>query len=540
MSMVLRPEENFILDFRKRVLYTFATMGVIGNIVNLAGGFFSVSSDQQQLSRLGINAALLVMWIILIFLARRNRVELAAMIFCTFSTISTSLGYANIGLEVYTPVFYFLPIVIAAAFLRPSATLFYGLLTTALYIGVSAWLIANSSASVPASQGANIAILALILIATMILLFGFSSSLGRLLRAAQHQTAELARLNTVLQHQRQTDGETAHQVNELTSTLSVLFHEQDLTNQEQATMVAQVATTTQELDAAARKIADNALSVATVAEKAQRSVEVGQQAAYRGVSAISLIRQRVQDISDNMRTLNQQIERVSEVTGIIGEIADETNLLALNATIEAAGAREYGRRFAAVADEVQRLARRAAAAVEQIQETVLEINLASSRTMAATEQGLREAQVGDKLVVSLTVANDDVIHLVAQTSTLATSIAGATQQQRQASAQIVEVMQRIIVAANRVAQAGPEVSGIITVLERASEQLTHTADQLQSGRWPEATLPQTAQFRPEGEPTYLPPGLYNDAKPDSGSRSYQEYEPEETESDTTTELAGRK
>ena len=466
------------LGFRKQVMYAFSVMGLMGNAAQLLTGFFGQNiTDSERTVKIGLNAVLMMMWPTLIILTRLNRVNWAGTVFCSVSSGLISLTVLNAGLDNPLCILYMLVIVVAAAFITPLATVLFGILCSGFYAVVSAILISRIPPPAPPVKGAYAAVVILILLAVTGLLYGFSRSLGRLLRSARQQADELFRLNAAMQRQLKLENQTAHQVNDLSAVLSVIFREQNETSQEQAILVNDMATIAQELDAAARRIADNALSVATVAERAQRSVELGQEAAFEGVNTINTIRDRVQAINDNMQMLIQQIERIAEVTSIIGEIADETNLLALNATIEAAGAREYGRRFAAVADEVQRLARRAANAVEQIKETVVEISQASTKAMNATEQGLREAKVGDKLVASLTVANDEVINLVAQTSSLAGNIAGATQQQREASTQIVDIMQKLIVAANQLAVAGPEVSRIVTTLEETSRRLTHTIDQ---------------------------------------------------------------
>jgi len=80
----------------------------------------------------------------------------------------------------------------------------------------------------------------------------------------------------------------------------------------------------------------------------------------------------VEEATRAMAAIRESSTKISTITTVISEIADQTNLLSLNAAIEAAKALEYGRGFTVVAEEVRKLADRAAKAANEISGLTLE------------------------------------------------------------------------------------------------------------------------------------------------------------------------
>lgn len=114
------------------------------------------------------------------------------------------------------------------------------------------------------------------------------------------------------------------------------------------------------------------------------------------------VTQSARDLSRAMDDIEKAFATVSQVTKIMSEVSDRTNLLSLNASIEAARSGEHGRGFAVVAEEISKLAERSAANAKQISAVVL--GNASAISTGHASANVAASKVQEQRSVFLTIA----------------------------------------------------------------------------------------------------------------------------------------
>ncbi len=185
--------------------------------------------------------------------------------------------------------------------------------------------------------------------------------------------------------------------------------------EEQASNLEETAAAMEEMTSTVKQNADNARQANQLADGARGQAEHGGEVATQAVAAMG-------EISASSR-------KISDIIGVIDEIAFQTNLLALNASVEAARAGEQGRGFAVVASEVRNLAGRSATAAKEIKELI--------------EDSAGKVDEGSRLVDESGRALEEILGSVKKVTDIVAEIAAASREQSEGIDQINRAVTQI-------------------------------------------------------------------------------------------------
>jgi methyl-accepting chemotaxis protein len=163
----------------------------------------------------------------------------------------------------------------------------------------------------------------------------------------------------------------------------------------------------------------------------------------------------VRDAVAAMSEIEGSAQKISQIIGVIDEIAFQTNLLALNAGVEAARAGDAGRGFAVVASEVRALAQRSAAAAKEIKDLIM----ASSQQV---DRGV--GLVGETGKVLQRIAGQ-----VTEISGVVTDIAASAQEQASG-------LMQVNTAINQMDQVTQQNAAMVEEATAASRALSNEAE----------------------------------------------------------------
>ncbi|WP_427788946.1 methyl-accepting chemotaxis protein [Brevundimonas diminuta] len=191
--------------------------------------------------------------------------------------------------------------------------------------------------------------------------------------------------------------------------------------EQQAASLEETAAALDQITTTVQRSAEGARQAAAVASQAHAEADRSGEVMRQAVAAMDGISRRSSEISD--------------IVGVIDEIAFQTNLLALNAGVEAARAGDSGRGFAVVASEVRALAQRSAEAAKEIKTLI-------SASGAEVAQGVQLVAETGRALETIAAQVDEMDGLVAEIAASAQEQASGLGQVNQAVNQMDQVTQQ--------------------------------------------------------------------------------------------------
>ncbi|MCU1740875.1 methyl-accepting chemotaxis protein [Pseudomonas sp. 20S_6.2_Bac1] len=252
-------------------------------------------------------------------------------------------------------------------------------------------------------------------------------------------------------------GEVTQATGDMASSLDKLQKTSAHTNQiltRHASETEQTVTAITEMSATADTVAENAAETAAFTQRANEHADRSRVVVGEASSSVVALIDEVSSATHKVESMQQDAQRITEILGVIGAIAGQTNLLALNAAIEAARAGEQGRGFAVVADEVRALAARTQASTSEINEMLTRLTQGVSSSVAAMENTQASCQSAADATARVNAGLDEMAGSVSHINSLSTQIATAAEQQSSVTEEINRSMVQIRHMVEELVQSG--------------------------------------------------------------------------------------
>jgi methyl-accepting chemotaxis protein len=235
------------------------------------------------------------------------------------------------------------------------------------------------------------------------------------------------------------------------SQIAVSVEQQERIASQQVDAVDRTATTMEELGESSRDCASQAEAAASGAKKALVLTAAGSQAVESTLQGMANLKQKVGAIQQQIMQLSEQTDRIGNISIVVSDLANQTNMLALNAAVEAVRAGEHGKGFGVVASEIRKLADRSKKSASQINLLVADIQRAINSTVMVTDEGTKTVESGVHIAKETAEAFAGVADAINNVVLSSQQISLNAKQQAIAIAQVVEAMTSLNQAAAQTA-----------------------------------------------------------------------------------------
>ncbi len=240
---------------------------------------------------------------------------------------------------------------------------------------------------------------------------------------------------------------------------------------EQSASVREVTETTREIADTTDGLVDAMDGVAQAMAQTANTAESGRTDLSRMEQAMRQLVGATGSISSKLSVISDKANKISNVVTAINKISDQTNLLSLNAAIEAESAGEYGKGFAVVARETSRLADQTAAATQDIERMVGEMQSSVSSGVMEMDKFADEVRRSVDEVAAIAGQLGAIIDQVKTLAPRFDHVKDGMNNQARGAQQITGAMKQLSDAALQTKESLHEFGKVADVLNAAVQSL---------------------------------------------------------------------
>ncbi|WP_445316130.1 methyl-accepting chemotaxis protein [Microcoleus vaginatus] len=255
------------------------------------------------------------------------------------------------------------------------------------------------------------------------------------------------------------------------SQIAVTVQQQERIASQQLYAVHRTATTMDELGESSKACASQAEAAAFGAAQALKLTAGGCQAVDNTLKEMATLTETVGAIQKQILRLSEQTDRIGNISSLVSDLANQTNMLALNAAVEAVRAGESGKGFAVVASEIRKLADRSKESASNINALVADIQKAIISTETVIDNGTKTVENGVKIARQTADAFAGVAESIDRIVLNSKEISCTAINQASAIEDIVEAVNSLNLAAQETAAGIFQVKLGISQLDQAAQNL---------------------------------------------------------------------
>ena len=266
---------------------------------------------------------------------------------------------------------------------------------------------------------------------------------------------------------------TAEQVGACSNTAQNISTELITLAARQSGEIQQTGEAVLQMTAQIHQVSRAAVESAEVAQSSVQAAQQGERAVQDSIRGMHDIRDTIQETSKRIKRLGESSLEIGDITELITDITEQTNVLALNAAIQAASAGEAGRGFAVVAEEVQRLAERSGEAARQIGALVQAIQTDTHDAVIAMEKSTQGVVEGTRLSDAAGGVLADIRRISQHLAELIQGISSSTTEQAALADGVAHNIESILTVTEHTRGGTQQTASSIQELSALAEELRH-------------------------------------------------------------------